>query len=123
MENIHNSGSKVKIFNASGRKAEDEAKASIISEKAEQRDALGLSQRDIAVLCDMQQSTVARIEACKTNPTLDSLLRNMRSLRLALTVTPLKAKKNHHLNVHLTQLVCLLGFFHFYCRQFLFCLC
>ena len=72
--------------------AEAEAKASIISAMIEQRNALGLSQRDLAALCDMPQSTVARIEASKTNPTLDTLLLIMRKLGLTLSVTPLKAR-------------------------------
>jgi len=72
--------------------AEAEAKASIISAMIEQRDALGLSQRDLAALCDMPQSTVARIEANKTNPTLDTLLLIMRNLGLTLSVKPLKAR-------------------------------
>lgn len=72
--------------------AEAEAKASIISAMIEQREALGLSQRDLAALCDMPQSTVARIESSKTNPTLDTLLLIMRNLGLTLSVTPLKAR-------------------------------
>ena len=72
--------------------AEAEAKASIISAMIEQRDALGLSQRDLAALCDMPQSTIARIEASKTNPTLDTLLLIMRNLGLTLSVKPLKAR-------------------------------
>ena len=72
--------------------AEAEAKASIISAMIEQRDALGLSQRDLAALCDMPQSTVARIEANKTTPTLDTLLLIMRNLGLTLSVKPLKAR-------------------------------
>lgn len=72
--------------------AEAEAKASIISAMIEQRDALGLSQRDLAALCDMPQSTVARIEANITNPTLDTLLLIMRNLGLTLSVKPLKAR-------------------------------
>ena len=72
--------------------AEAEAKASIISPMIEQRNALGLSQRDLAALCDMPQSTVARIEASKTTPTLDTLLLIMRNLGLTLSVKPLKAR-------------------------------
>ena len=72
--------------------AEAETKASIISAMIEQRNALGLSQRDLAALCDMPQSTVARIEASKTNPTLDTLLLIMRNLGLTLSVKPLKAR-------------------------------
>ena len=72
--------------------AEAEVKAAIITAMIEQRDALGLSQRDLAALCDMPQSTVARIESGKTNPTLDTLLLIMRKLGLTLSVTPLKAQ-------------------------------
>ena len=71
--------------------AEAEAKAAIITAMIEKRDALGLSQRDLAALCDMPQSTVARIESSKTNPTLDMLLLIMRKLGLTLSVTPMKA--------------------------------
>lgn len=71
--------------------AEAEAKAAIITAMIEKRDALGLSQRDLAALCDMPQSTVARIESSKTNPTLDTLLLIMRKLGLTLSVTPMKA--------------------------------
>ena len=70
--------------------ADAEAKAAIITAMIEQRDARGLSQRDLAALCDMPQSTVARIESNKTNPTLDTLLLIMRKLGLTLSVKPLE---------------------------------
>jgi len=73
--------------------AEAEAKAAIITAMIEQRDAQGLSQRDLAALCDMPQSTVARIEANKTNPTLDTLLLIMRKLGLTLTVRRLESQR------------------------------
>lgn len=47
---------------------EAKAEAAIISAMIEQRNALGLSQRDLASLCDIPQSSVARIESCKTTP-------------------------------------------------------
>ncbi len=74
--------------------AEAEAKAAIITAMIEQRDALGLSQRDLAALCDMPQSTVARIESSKTNPTLDTLLQIMQKLGLTLSVTRLNAQRS-----------------------------
>ena len=67
---------------------EAEAEASIISAMIRQRSALGLSQRDLAALCDIPQSSVARIESSKTTPRLDTLLKLLNQLGLSLSVTP-----------------------------------
>ena len=67
---------------------EAEAEASIISAMIRQRSALGLSQRDLAALCDIPQSSVARIESNKTTPRLDTLLKLLNQLGLSLNVTP-----------------------------------
>lgn len=67
---------------------EAETEASIISAMIKQRSALGLSQRDLAALCDMPQSSVARIEANKTTPRLDTLLKLLNQLGLSLSVIP-----------------------------------
>ncbi len=67
---------------------EAEAEASIISAIIKQRSALGLSQRDLALLCDMPQSSVARIESSKTTPRLDTLLKILKQLGLSLSITP-----------------------------------
>lgn len=67
---------------------EAEAEASIISAMIKQRSALGLSQRDLAALCDIPQSSVARIESSKTTPRLDTLLKLLNQLGLTLSVTP-----------------------------------
>lgn len=67
---------------------EAEAEASIISAMIRQRSALGLSQRDLAALCDIPQSSVARIESNKTIPRLDTLLKLLNQLGLSLNVTP-----------------------------------
>ena len=40
--------------------------SSIISAMVEQRTSLGLSQRELAAMCGIPQSSVARIESCKT---------------------------------------------------------
>lgn len=66
---------------------EAEAEASIISAMIRQRSALGLSQRDLAALCDIPQSSVARIESSKTTPRLDTLLKLLNQLGLTLSVT------------------------------------
>lgn len=67
---------------------EAEAEASIISAIIKQRSALGLSQRDLALLCGMPQSSVARIESSKTTPRLDTLLKILKQLGLSLSITP-----------------------------------
>lgn len=68
---------------------ESEAEAAIISAMILQRSSLGLSQRDLAALCDIPQSSVARIESNKTVPRLDTLLKILGQLGLTLQVTPL----------------------------------
>ena len=68
---------------------EAEAEAAIISAMIRQRSALGLSQRDLAILCDIPQSTLARIESSKTTPRLDTLLKLLSQLGLTLSVKPI----------------------------------
>lgn len=48
--------------------------SSIVSAMVEQRTSLGLSQRELAAMCGIPQSSVARIESCKTTPNLGTLL-------------------------------------------------
>lgn len=62
--------------------------SAIITSVTAQRNALGLSQRELASLCGIPQSSVARIESLKTTPNLDTLLKIMQPLGLKLTVTP-----------------------------------
>ena len=66
-----------------------EAEADIIAEILQKRSDLGLSQRDLANLCGIPQSTVARIESFKIMPKLDTLVKILHKLGLTLTVTPL----------------------------------
>ena len=67
-----------------------EAMASIIDSIIEHRNALGISQRELAKLCGMPQSSVARIESYKTTPSIDTLLRIMKPLGLTLSVSHTK---------------------------------
>jgi predicted transcriptional regulator len=69
-----------------------ESEAAIITAIISQRNALGLSQRDLANLCEIPQSSIARIESSKTTPRLDTLLRIMKQLGLTLSVTKLNSK-------------------------------
>ena len=67
--------------------AEAEAEAKIISEIIKQRNALGLSQRDLASLCGIPQSSVARIESSKTTPKLSTIIKICNQLGLTLNVS------------------------------------
>lgn len=58
------------------------AAASIISELIAKRNALGLSQRELAKICDLPQSSVARIESLRSTPRLDTLLKLSQALNL-----------------------------------------
>lgn len=76
-----------KIDPASGRDlTEIEEQAKIISAVIEQRNALGLNQRDLAEICGIPQSSVARIESFQTTPNLATLLKICRALGLKLAV-------------------------------------
>ena len=66
--------------------SEVEEQAKIISAVIEQRNALGLSQRDLANICGIPQSSVARIESFQTTPNLATLLKILRALGLKLAV-------------------------------------
>ncbi len=66
---------------------EVDALSQIVKAMVEQRNALGLSQRELAALCGIPQSSVARIESFKTVPNLDTLLKIFQQLGLKLSVT------------------------------------
>ncbi|MBR1670216.1 MAG: helix-turn-helix transcriptional regulator [Butyrivibrio sp.] len=66
---------------------EAEAEAEIISAIIRQRNALGLSQRDLASLCNIPQSSVARIESSKTTPKLSTVIKICNQLGLTLNVS------------------------------------
>ena len=63
--------------------------SSIISIMITQRNSLGLSQRDLAGLCGIPQSSVARIESLKITPNLSTLLKILNPLGLKLLVLPM----------------------------------
>lgn len=65
---------------------EVEAIASIIGAVIQQRNELGITQRDLALICNIPQSSVARIESFRTTPNLDTLIKIMRPLGLKLIV-------------------------------------
>ena len=64
--------------------------AAIVTAMVQQRNALGLSQRELAEMCGMPQSSVARIESYKTTPNLETLLKIFQQLGLKLSVSPVR---------------------------------
>lgn len=69
---------------------EMEQQAAIVSTIIKQRKDLGISQRELASLCNIPQSSVARIESFQTTPNLSTLLKLLRPLGLELNITPKK---------------------------------
>ena len=64
-----------------------EGVAKIVETMIAQRTAMGLSQRELATLCGMPQSSVARIESYITTPNLDTLLKIFRQLGLQINIS------------------------------------
>ena len=64
--------------------------SAIVSAMVEQRTSLGLSQSDLAAMCGIPQSSVARIESCITTPNLGTLLNIFQNLGMQLTVSTIK---------------------------------
>lgn len=67
---------------------EAEAISKIVGAMIEQRHNLNLSQRELAELCGIPHSSVARIESDKSSPNLTTLLKIFKHLGLHLSVTP-----------------------------------
>lgn len=82
----------VKATDPEGKKTMEEVEtlSAIVKAIIEQRDAKGLSQRELAAMCGIPQSSVARIESFKTTPNLDTIIKIMQPLGLTLTVQPVK---------------------------------
>ncbi len=64
---------------------EAEAVSQIVGTLIERRHDLNLSQRDLAILCGLPHSSIARIESGKSTPNLRTLLKIFRELGLTLT--------------------------------------
>lgn len=78
----------VKNVDSEAQKDIEEAEnlAEIVGAMIRQRNSLGIFARTPA-MCNMPQSSVARIESMKTTPNLDTLLKLFEPLGLALTVS------------------------------------
>lgn len=64
---------------------EMEVLANIISSIIEKRNELGISQRELADICGLPHSSVARIESCAVKPKVETLIKIMKPLGLTLT--------------------------------------
>ena len=65
---------------------ETEVLAAIVTAIIDRRNELGYTQRDLAVICGLPQSSVARIEACVVKPNVETLIKIMKPLGLTLSV-------------------------------------
>ena len=68
---------------------EMEELAKIISVIIERRNELGYSQRELADICGLPHSSVARIESCTVKPNVDTLIKILKPLGLTISVTRL----------------------------------
>ena len=66
---------------------EMEELASIVSIVIDKRNELGFSQRDLAAMCGLPQSSIARIEACIVKPNIDTLIKVLKPLGLKISIT------------------------------------
>ena len=66
---------------------EMETLATIISAIIERRHELGYTQRQLADVCGLPHSSVARIESCNVRPNIGTLLKIMKPLGLTLSVS------------------------------------
>lgn len=66
---------------------EAEELAYIISAIIDRRKKLGLSQRELATMCGIPQSSIARIESFKTTPNISTLINIFKHLGLSFTIT------------------------------------
>ena len=69
---------------------EAEELASIVTAMVEQRNDMGLSQRDLTKMCGLPWSSIARIESCKTIPNLKTLLNIFSHLGLSFSIIDTK---------------------------------
>ena len=62
-----------------------EVLASLVSAIIEKRNELGYTQRELAAICGIPHSSVARIEACVVKPNIETLIKIMKPLGLTLS--------------------------------------
>ena len=67
---------------------EIEEVSNIVGAIIERRHSLELSQRDLAKLCGVPHSSIARIESGKSSPNLSTLLKIFHQLGLSFSLRP-----------------------------------
>ena len=67
-------------------------RVAIISELIIARNEKGISQKKLEELSGVKQPIIARLERCKTNPQIDTLLKILAPLGKTLAIVPLKEK-------------------------------
>ena len=66
----------------------------IINKIVESREALGLTQRDLAKKCGIQQPALARIETCKVIPKLNTIIKIAEAVGVKVEAfTPIEEKQ------------------------------
>lgn len=70
---------------------EASALAAFVTLIIRRRNELGLSQRDLATLSGLPQSTVARFETMQTMPNIETVLKLVKPLGLQLSLMPISA--------------------------------
>lgn len=80
-------GAKKRSVTAKEDIEEMEILAEIIGPIIEKRYELGISQRELADICGLPQSSIARIESCIVKPKLETIIKIMKPLGLKLSVS------------------------------------
>ncbi len=70
--------------------SESDLRVALISELIKARQEQGISQKKLEELSGVKQPIIARMEAGKTNPQLDTILKVLAPLGKTLAVVPLK---------------------------------
>ena len=65
--------------------------AALVTQIIQQRNALGLTQRELAARSGLPQSSIARIETMKTIPNIETLIKILKPLGLQLSFLPISA--------------------------------
>ena len=65
--------------------------ASFVTLIIQRRNELGLTQRELASLSGLPQSSIARMETMKTVPSIDTVLKIVKPLGLQLSLLPISA--------------------------------
>ena len=65
--------------------------ATLVTLIIQRRNELGLTQRELAALSGLPQSSIARMETMKTVPSIDTVLKIVKPLGLQLSLLPISA--------------------------------